>query len=110
MCYIIEPGSPFQTPLIKFLLRYPQQSVDMFLNENNISDHQWNRCFLVSFIFIDKVLGYIDETECTCCYNVHIYNIQKMLKKQEDGKAFREVLQANPMRLVNLAFGQIQVM
>ena len=32
-----------------------------------------------------------------------------MLKKQEDGRVFREVLQAVPLRLVNLAFGQVQV-
>ncbi len=46
--YVAEPGSPFQASLVKFLLRYPQQTVDMFLDENKIGDHQWNRCFLVS--------------------------------------------------------------
>ena len=46
MPLLLEPGSPFQAPLMKFLLRYPQESVDMFLNENNILEQQWNRCLL----------------------------------------------------------------
>ena len=45
--FVSEPGSPFQAPLLKFLLRYPQATVDMFLSDTNIAEHQWNRCFLV---------------------------------------------------------------
>ncbi|KAI0213609.1 Transformation/transcription domain-associated protein [Lamellibrachia satsuma] len=42
---LVEVGSPFQEPLIKFLARYPQQTVDIFLSEVKIKDPIWNRCF-----------------------------------------------------------------
>ncbi|XP_064648217.1 transformation/transcription domain-associated protein-like isoform X2 [Lineus longissimus] len=74
---LVEAGSPFREPLIKFLLRYPQQSVELFLSEAAILDQQWNRFFGV-------------------------------LLKHENGKPFRDVLQANPARLSNLLFGQLQ--
>uniref|UniRef100_T1JAK1 Transformation/transcription domain-associated protein n=1 Tax=Strigamia maritima TaxID=126957 RepID=T1JAK1_STRMM len=41
---LIEAGSPFRKPLLKFLIRYPGQTVDFFLNETNIKDQQCNRC------------------------------------------------------------------
>lgn len=39
----IEPSCPFRDPLVKFLLRYPNDTLDLFLNDNNIKDQQWNR-------------------------------------------------------------------
>ena len=44
---LVEAGSPFREPLIKFLLRYPQPTVDLFLSDGKIKDQQWNRCFEV---------------------------------------------------------------
>ncbi|CAH1788418.1 unnamed protein product [Owenia fusiformis] len=73
---LIEAGSPFQEPLMKFLLRYPSETVELFLSEANITVPEYNRCF------------------------------QTLLKK-EDGKIFRDSLQANPQRLITMAFGQL---
>lgn len=42
---LIEAGSTFREPLMKFLLRYPQQTVDLFLAENNVKDQQYTRYF-----------------------------------------------------------------
>jgi transformation/transcription domain-associated protein len=33
---LVEASSPFREPLIKFLLRFPQETVDLFLHDNNI--------------------------------------------------------------------------
>ena len=44
---LMEAGSPFREPLIKFLLRYPQQTVELFLSDAKVRDYQWNRCFEV---------------------------------------------------------------
>ncbi|KAJ9592433.1 hypothetical protein L9F63_015849, partial [Diploptera punctata] len=40
---LIEASSPFREPLIKFLLRFPQETIELFLNDNNIKDQQWSR-------------------------------------------------------------------
>ncbi|XP_069681279.1 transformation/transcription domain-associated protein isoform X3 [Periplaneta americana] len=40
---LIEASSPFREPLIKFLLRFPQETIDLFLHDNNIKDQQWSR-------------------------------------------------------------------
>ncbi|GFG36813.1 hypothetical protein Cfor_08647 [Coptotermes formosanus] len=40
---LVEASSPFREPLIKFLLRFPQETIDLFLNDNNIKDQQWSR-------------------------------------------------------------------
>ncbi|XP_048245320.1 transformation/transcription domain-associated protein-like isoform X4 [Haliotis rufescens] len=74
---LIEAGSPFREPLMKFLLRYPPQTIDLFLTDSTLKDQQWNR-------YLEYLL------------------------KQKDGQPFRDVLQSNPMRLVNMAFGQLQ--
>ncbi|KAG8225079.1 hypothetical protein J437_LFUL000058 [Ladona fulva] len=42
---LVEAGSPFRAPLLKFLLRYPSETIDVFLQENNIKDQQWSRFF-----------------------------------------------------------------
>ncbi|XP_030846194.1 transformation/transcription domain-associated protein [Strongylocentrotus purpuratus] len=41
----MEVGSPFREPLLKYLLRYAQQTVDLFLQENNLKNHQLSRMF-----------------------------------------------------------------
>lgn len=43
---MIEPSCPYREPLLKFLLRYPKESLDLFLHDNNVKDTQWNR-FLI---------------------------------------------------------------
>ncbi|XP_014681160.1 PREDICTED: transformation/transcription domain-associated protein-like [Priapulus caudatus] len=42
---LVEAGSPFREPLMRFLLRFPQQTVDMFLAESNVKDQQFTRYF-----------------------------------------------------------------
>ncbi|XP_041366452.1 transformation/transcription domain-associated protein-like [Gigantopelta aegis] len=74
---LIEAGSPFHEPLMKFLLRYPAQTIEFFLTENALKDQQYNR-------YLEYLLNHAD------------------------GKPFRKVLQSNPQRLVNMAFGQLQ--
>ena len=44
--YFLQAGSPFHEPLLKFLLRYPSQAVDMFLRDSR--EPQWYRFFEVS--------------------------------------------------------------
>ncbi|KOB75140.1 Transformation/transcription domain-associated protein [Operophtera brumata] len=46
---MIEAGSPFREPLVKFLLRYPKETLDLIMSDNNIKDQQWSR-FLVFLI------------------------------------------------------------
>ncbi|KAL4715075.1 hypothetical protein ACJJTC_012122 [Scirpophaga incertulas] len=46
---MIEAGSPFREPLVKFLLRYPKETLDLILSDSNIRDQQWSR-FLVYLI------------------------------------------------------------
>lgn len=43
---MIEPSSPYRAPLVKFLIRYPDETIDIFMNEGNIKNPQYNR-FLV---------------------------------------------------------------
>ncbi|XP_070565955.1 transformation/transcription domain-associated protein-like isoform X2 [Ptychodera flava] len=73
----LESGSPFREPLLKFLLRYPNQTVELFTAENNLKEQSWNRMF-TNFL------------------------------KNEKAKPFRDVLQTNTLRLVNLAFTKPQ--
>ncbi|XP_033101198.1 transformation/transcription domain-associated protein-like isoform X1 [Anneissia japonica] len=42
---MMEIGSPLRKPLIKYLVRYPQQTVDFFLHENNLKEQQYNKLF-----------------------------------------------------------------
>ena len=44
---LLQAGSPFRQPLMKFLLRYPEQSVELFLSDGKVQDQQWNRFFEV---------------------------------------------------------------
>ncbi|KAG7311694.1 hypothetical protein JYU34_002748 [Plutella xylostella] len=46
---MIEAGSPFREPLVKFLLRYPKETLDLIMSDNNIKDQQWSR-FLIYLI------------------------------------------------------------
>ncbi|XP_073941495.1 transcription-associated protein Nipped-A isoform X1 [Choristoneura fumiferana] len=43
---MIEAGSPFREPLVKFLLRYPKETLDLVMSDNNIKDQQWSRFFI----------------------------------------------------------------
>ncbi|XP_045594313.1 transformation/transcription domain-associated protein isoform X4 [Procambarus clarkii] len=40
---LIEAGSPFREPLMKFLLRYPAETVELFLSDPHARDQQWAR-------------------------------------------------------------------
>lgn len=40
---MIEPSCPFREPLVKFLLRFPQDTIEMLMNDNHIKDQQYNR-------------------------------------------------------------------
>jgi len=43
---------------MKFLLRYPEQTVELFLNDGKVQDQQWNRFFEVltvtSFLYLSS--------------------------------------------------------
>ena len=45
-----EAGSSFRAPLLKFLTRYPSQTIDFLFNDSNIRDQHGNRFVLVSWI------------------------------------------------------------
>ncbi|XP_012269997.1 transformation/transcription domain-associated protein isoform X2 [Orussus abietinus] len=40
---LVEASSPFRIPLMRFLLRYPVETLNLFLHDNNIKDQQWSR-------------------------------------------------------------------
>lgn len=40
---MIEPSCPFREPLVKFLLRFPNDTLDLLMNDNNVKDQQYNR-------------------------------------------------------------------
>ncbi|KAL1139829.1 hypothetical protein AAG570_006806, partial [Ranatra chinensis] len=40
---LVGASSPFRYPLLKFLLRYPQQTINLFLKDSNIKDEQWSK-------------------------------------------------------------------
>ncbi|XP_058799221.1 transformation/transcription domain-associated protein [Phymastichus coffea] len=40
---LVEASSPFRIPLMKFLLRYPTETLNLFLNDNNVKEQQWSR-------------------------------------------------------------------
>lgn len=39
----IEPSSPYRPALVKFLLRYPKETIDLLLTDVVMKDAQWNR-------------------------------------------------------------------
>ncbi|XP_070134948.1 transcription-associated protein 1 isoform X3 [Drosophila bipectinata] len=43
---MIEASSPYRGALVKFLLRFPAETVDLFLMESIMTDAQWNRFFI----------------------------------------------------------------
>ncbi|XP_048847031.1 transformation/transcription domain-associated protein isoform X2 [Brienomyrus brachyistius] len=43
---LIEAGSPFREPLIRFLTRHPSQTVELFMMEATLNDPQWSRMFM----------------------------------------------------------------
>lgn len=40
---MIEPTCPFREPLVKFLLRFPNQTIDYLLNDSNVNNKKSNR-------------------------------------------------------------------
>ena len=40
---IVEASSPFREPLLKFLLRFPRETIELFLTNSKIKNRQWNR-------------------------------------------------------------------
>lgn len=40
---LVEVSSPFREPLMKCLLRYPTDALNLFLHDSNIKDQQWSR-------------------------------------------------------------------
>lgn len=40
---MIGPTSPFRDPLMRFLMRYPDETIELFLQDGNIKDEQWSR-------------------------------------------------------------------
>lgn len=40
---LVEVSSPFREPLMKCLLRYPTDALNLFLHDTNIKDQQWSR-------------------------------------------------------------------
>ncbi|EAT34853.1 AAEL012951-PA, partial [Aedes aegypti] len=40
---MIEPCSPYRPPLVKFLLKFPKESMELLLSDVNVKDAQWNR-------------------------------------------------------------------
>ena len=70
---LFQVGSPFREPLMKFLLRYPSQTVDFFLTETNIKEHQYTRffevCDNVDWI-LWLILGHSIALVCNCMIKV----------------------------------------
>ncbi|CAH2104885.1 unnamed protein product [Euphydryas editha] len=46
---MIEAGSPFREPLVKFLLRYPKETLDLIMSDGNVKEQQWSR-FLIYLV------------------------------------------------------------
>ncbi|XP_058465654.1 transcription-associated protein 1 isoform X1 [Malaya genurostris] len=40
---MIEPCSPYRSPLVKFLLKFPKETMELMLSDANVKDPQWNR-------------------------------------------------------------------
>ncbi|XP_046961593.1 transcription-associated protein 1 isoform X1 [Vanessa cardui] len=62
---MIEAGSPFREPLVKFLLRYPKETLDLIMSDNNIKDQQWSR-FLVYLVKHPEAGPAFREALATC--------------------------------------------
>ena len=41
---MIEAGSPLREPMVKFLIRYPSETIKLFLSEGHRNNEQWGRC------------------------------------------------------------------
>lgn len=40
---VVEASSPFRKPLMNFLLRFPRETIELFLTNSKIKNKQWNR-------------------------------------------------------------------
>ncbi|KAF3813899.1 hypothetical protein GH733_017931 [Mirounga leonina] len=97
---LIEAGSPFREPLIKFLTRHPSQTVELFMMEATLNDPQWSRMFMR--------LGFIFSVMCPSVRNITVvlkwlvlFCFQSFLK-HKDARPLRDVLAANPNRFITL--------
>ena len=82
-------GSPFRAPLMKFALKFPQQTVEYFLSR--LFDSSLNRVFRVSptsRIIIDSLYHYY------CRHSRH-----------KDGGPLRDVLAAGAPKIIQMTFG-----
>lgn len=68
---LVEAGSPFREPLLKYLLRYPQRTIEFFTRDTSLKDKSRNR-------YLEYII------------------------KHEEGKPFREILQENSQRLIEM--------
>ena len=41
-----QAGSPFHEPLFKFLIKFPKETVELFLTDAYLNDHHFTRVFL----------------------------------------------------------------
>lgn len=55
--HVLQAGSPFREPLIKFLTRHPSQTVELFMMEATLNDPQWSRMFMVRAELLSQVFG-----------------------------------------------------
>nr|CAD7263930.1 unnamed protein product [Timema shepardi] len=62
---LVEASSPFRAPLIQFLLRYPQETIDLLLQDHNIANRQWSR-FLEYLIKHEKGKPFRDVLQNSC--------------------------------------------
>lgn len=54
---MVEAGSPFHAPLVRFLARHPVQTLDFLLGEAHVQDEQCNRFLEVSCQCVFLTLG-----------------------------------------------------
>ncbi|KAG5328830.1 TRRAP protein, partial [Acromyrmex heyeri] len=50
---LVEVSNPFKEPLMKCLLRYPTDALNLFLHDSNIKDQQWSR-------YLEYLIGHKD--------------------------------------------------
>nr|CAD7427558.1 unnamed protein product [Timema monikensis] len=62
---LVEASSPFRAPLLQFLLRYPQETIDLLLQDHNIANRQWSR-FLEYLIKHEKGKPFRDVLQNSC--------------------------------------------
>ena len=46
LSFDFQAGSPFHEPLFKFLIKFPKETVELFLTDAYLNDHHFTRVFL----------------------------------------------------------------